>query len=193
MKKTLIIFVLLISQLKLICGQVLDKNYVDNWIISTFETLPLIDSSSMYILNGVSFKPSEIDESLKKYKREDLIYVNFIDKKTIDTLNFIPRTSIVLLITEGKQTKKSIESDLKKAKRRFVKRDLYTTADIDTTLKEPVLLIDGNQILHKDCYKKINSIKNSKILGINIIERPVSKIIYGSNGVNGLIIVKTKK
>jgi hypothetical protein len=193
MKKTLIIFVLLISQLKLICGQVLDKNYVDNWIISTFETLPLIDSSSMYILNGGPFKPSEIDESLKKYKREDLIYVNFIDKKTIDTLNFIPRTSIVLLITEGKQTKKSIESDLKKAKRRFVKRDLYTTADIDTTLKEPVLLIDGNQIFHKDCYKKINSLKNSKILGINIIERPVSKIIYGSNGVNGLIIIKTKK
>ena len=192
MKRTLTILVLLIIQLKSIYGQVLNKTYVDNWIISTF-TEAFIDSSSLYILNGIPFKPSEIDESLKKYKRDDLITINFIDKITIDTLNLLPRKSIVLLITKGNQTKKSIKSDLNKAKHRFVNRNLDTTADIDTSLKEPVLVIDGKQIFHKDCYKKINSLKNSKILGINLIESPVSKNIYGSNGVNGLIIIKTIK
>jgi hypothetical protein len=193
MQKTFYILFLTLTVLDSTYSQILNKEYVDSWILGTIPN-SLIDSSTAYIINGLPFDSKSVNQELCKYNQDDIVTFNFLDKLQFDTLKmFKPPSSIILLTTKGNQTRQSIESDFAKAKRRFLKRDLITTADIDTSLKEPVLIINGNQIFHKDCYQRINSIKKSDITGINLIERPVSNEIYGSNGVNGLIIIKTKK
>jgi hypothetical protein len=174
-------------------SQNLNKRDVDCWILGTIPN-SLIDSSTAYIINGLPFDSKSVNQELCKYNQDDIVVFNFVDKMQIDSMTmFQPRSSIIFLTTKGNQTRKSIESDFAKAKRRFIKRELITTANIDTSLKEPVLIINGNHIFHSECYQRINSIKKSEITGINLIERPVSNEIYGSNGVNGLIIIKTNK
>jgi hypothetical protein len=190
MKTTFSILFFIFLGLSSVVGQILDKKYVDNWIINTFPN-SIIDSSTIYIINGLPFDNKLVNKEFNKYKQNDLIVIDFIDRLLIDSLMLYPRSSIVLIST--KQTRKTIKSDIAKAKQRFLKRDLKTSADIDTSLKEPVLIINGMQIFHSDCYTRINTIKISDIIGINLIERPVSKETYGSNAVNGLIMIKTKQ
>jgi len=192
MKKKLFILLLIVMGLDSTYGQILDKRYVDNWIIGTFPN-SLIDSSTMYLINGFPFNCKSVNNELSRYKNEDIIVFDLIDKLQIDSLtSFKSRSSVIILTTIGKQSSKSIDSNFEKAKRRFLKRNIITTADIDTSLKEPVLIINGMQIFHKDCYNRINAIKITDILGINLIDKPVSKEIYGSNSINGLIMIKSR-
>ena len=173
-------------------GQSIDKDYVDNWILKTFPN-SRIDENVIYILNGVPIGNDTINAGLSKYKQGDLTTINFIDKPTIDSLIFCrPSNGIILMISKGQQTQKSIKSDLKVVKEKFIKSKIRTTADIDPKNEDPVLIIDGKQIFFRDCSNEINKLDSKELVGINIIDKPVSKDIYGTNAVNGLIII-TKK
>jgi uncharacterized protein (DUF1015 family) len=173
-------------------GQKLDKEYIDNWITITFIN-SVIDSSTFYIINGIPIENSKLNQELSKFDKDDLVAVDFIDKETIDSLRiFQPRSGIVVLTTKGNQKKELIKKNLSVAKEKFRKRDIKLL-DINSKLGEPVLLVNGKQIFHNKCYDIINSIKTKDIVGINVIERPVSGEMYGSNAINGLIIIRTKE
>ena len=184
------ILILLFSVMISVTGQNLDKKYIDNWISTTFLNTA-IDSQTVYILNGLLIDKTKIDFELSKYKRLDLTIIDFVDRVTIDSSIFCQRSSgIVLLGTKEKQTKKSLYEDFDLAKSKFKKdsikiRDFYSNS-------EPVLIINGIQINHYDCFDRINELKVSQIIGINMIMRPVSQDMYGGNAKNGLIII-TKK
>ena len=173
-------------------GQNLDKNYVDNWVRETFPEAK-IDTNVIYILNGIMIDSDTLDATLSRYNRNDLTTINFIDKILNENIAICkPINGIVLMISKGQQSKKSIKNDLKIAKEKFKKSSLRTTSDINPKDGEPVLIINGKQILFKDCYDEINNINTNDLIGINIIDKPVPKEIYGTNGVNGLIIITTK-
>jgi hypothetical protein len=191
MKKTLHIFIISLIGLTAVHSQSLNKQYVDNWILNVFPQAA-IDESTLYIFNGMPYQGDSIEHLLKKYKRDDLIKINVLDKRYIDSSTiFIPRSSIIYMTTKGEMTDKEIKKEFKGVKDRFVKRKLIVD-NIDISLGEPVLVINGVQIFHADCYKRINNIDVSKIIGINCIDQPVSETVYGSNGINGLIEIKTK-
>jgi hypothetical protein len=173
-------------------AQNLDKNYVDNWVRETFPEAK-IDTNVIYILNGIMIDSDTLDATLSRYNRNDLTTINFLDKILNDNVIVCGQIKgIVLMISKGQQSKKSIKNDLKTAKEKFKKSSLRTTSDINPKDGEPVLIINGKQIFFKDCYEEINNINTNDLIGINIIDKPVSKEIYGTNGVNGLIIITTK-
>lgn len=93
------------------------------------------------------------------------------------------------MITRGNQTQKSIRDDLKMAKAKVKQSKIRTTAGIDPGKGEPVLVIEGKQIFHQDCLREISKLDPKDVVGIHIIDKPVSKEIYGANAVNGLIVV----
>ncbi len=173
-------------------GQRLDKDYIDNWILKTFPDSK-IDNDVLYILNGLMIGNETLNIELSKYNRDGLTTINFIDKATIDSLTFCkPLNGIVILVSKGQQSWKSIKNDLKIAKGKFKESKVKTTSDIDSRKGDPVLIINGKQIFYQDCFSVINRLYTKDLIGINIINKPVSKDIYGSNAENGLIII-TKK
>ncbi len=83
-------------------GQNLDKNYVDKWIAKTFPDSK-IDKDVVYILNGFPVGSDTLNVELSKYKRDDLTTINFIDRRTIELLNFCkPLSGIILIVTTKK-------------------------------------------------------------------------------------------
>jgi hypothetical protein len=182
----------LITVLTILCfssnAQTLDREYIDNWIKNTFLN-SVIDSSTLYVLNGIPIENNLLNKKLSKFDRTDLIVIDFIDKETIDSLRiFQPRKGIVILNTKGNQKTELIKKNLTLAKEKFSKREIKLQ-DINTKFGEPVLVVNGVQVFHNECYEVINSIKEKEIIGINIIGRPVSEEIYGRNAINGLIII----
>ena len=97
-------------------GQNLDKNYVDNWVRETFPEAK-IDTNVIYILNGIMIDSDTLDATLSRYNRNDLTTINFIDKILNENIAICkPINGIVLMISKGQQSKKSIKNDLKIAK-----------------------------------------------------------------------------
>ena len=129
-----------------------------------------------------------------KYQQTDLTTIIYLDKNEIQNLNFCgPATGLILLCTKGNQSKKSIAKEFIKIKKLYTKSDLNTLRENEIEKNEPVLIIDGKQILVKDNFKRMNKLKTKEILGINYIQKPVSVELYGTNAKNGLIIITTKK
>ncbi len=173
-------------------GQKLNKLYVDNWIEEVFPNTKL-DSEVIYIINGLWYGHKEVEKALLNFKRQELVVIDFLEQELIASSLYVNKklSGIILLITEGNQPKKSIRQIFKESKHIYSTKNLRTTADINQRQGEPVLVINGKQIFHKDCHGTLNRLKISDIKGIHFIDKPVSKEIYGSNGENGLIMITT--
>ncbi len=193
MKTTIItIFSLTIGLLSSF-GQTLNKDYVDNWVLSTYPNSH-IDNKVVYVLNGLQQTSDTLDSLLVKYQQTDLTTIIYLDKNEIQNLNFCgSATGLILLCTKGNQSKKSIAKEFIKIKKLYTKSDLKNLRENEIEKNEPVLIIDGKQILVKDNFKRMNKLKTKEILGINYIQKPVSVELYGTNAKNGLIIITTKK
>jgi hypothetical protein len=185
MKKTYCILIIFYFALTSASGQLIEKDLIDRWILKTFLN-SVIDSSTLYIVNGYPFASDSVNEELNKFKQDDLFGIDLLDHTTIETANFIPRSSIVILAI-GTQSRESIKKEFKKVKHRFT-----TTSAKDTTSREPVLTINNHIFSKSDCYKTINSIGLHDIKVIYTIERSVSVETYGPNGENGLIVIIKK-
>ena len=193
MKAITYILIIFVFGLSNSLGQSVDKNYVDNWILKTFPN-SIVDRDVLYVLNGILIEDNELNTKLSKYKPEDLTTINFVDKSTIDKLTFgKPLNGIIIMISKGQQSRKSIKSDLEIVKGEFKQPEIKTTADIDSKNAEPVLIINGKHFFFQDCFNEINKLKSKDLYGINIINKPVSKEIYGANADNGLIIITKKR
>ncbi|WP_321298207.1 hypothetical protein [Marinifilum fragile] len=169
----------------------MDKKYIDSWIINTFPNSQ-IGENAIYILDGIPLDNDSLDFKLSNFNRTDITSIDYLDKALSDSLTFCkPIEGVILMISKGNQIKRSIKETFKKAKSKYLPVGLKTTADINSKRGEPVLIIDGIQINHREYYAKINEIKLRQIVGIQYIERPVNPNIYGENAINGLVKITT--
>ncbi|WP_207427619.1 hypothetical protein [Pedobacter sp. SYSU D00535] len=189
--KRLILSLLTVLLIEVSSAQTLTKNYVDAWISATFPGAE-IDDEVVYVLNGHVIPIDSLSFLLSKYQTQDLTGINYIDRTTIsNAILCIPPTGVVILQTKGTQSKKLIKEYFGEAKRKYQQPPVIVTADIAPKSGEPVLIVNGKQIFRKEAYNMIQNIKLNKIIGINIINRPVAKSIYGENAPNGLIVITT--
>lgn len=192
MRKILHILTLLILWTNLSFGQSLDKKYIDSWVLNTFPNSQ-IGENALYILDGILLDNDSLDNKLSKFKRTDITSIDYLDKALTDSLIFCkPMEGVIIMISKGSQIKRSIRETYNKAKTKYSKIDLKTTADINPDKGEPVLIIDGVQIDYRENFERFNEIKRKKIIGIQYIDRPVNPEIYGANANNGLIKITTK-
>ena len=192
MRKILHILTLLILGTNLSFGQSLDKKYIDSWVLNTFPNSQ-IGENALYILDGILLDNDSLDDKLSKFKRTDITSIDYLDKALTDSLTFCkPLEGVITMISKGSQIKRSIRETYSKAKTKYLKVDLKTTADINPDKGEPVLIIDGVQIDHREYFERFNEIKLKQIIGIQYIDRPVNPDVYGANSINGLIKITTK-
>jgi hypothetical protein len=192
MRKILHILTLLILGTNLSFGQSLDKKYIDSWVLNTFPNSQ-IGENALYILDGILLDNDSLDYKLSKFKRTDITSIDYLDKALTDSLTFCkPLEGVIIMISKGSQIKRSIRETYSKAKTKYSKVDLQTTADINPEKGEPVLIIDGVQIDHREYFERFNEIKLKQIIGIQYIDRPVNPEIYGANSINGIIKITTK-
>lgn len=169
-------------------GQTLSKNHVDKWIVETFQTTE-IDSNALYILNGHLIDTDSIENKLSSYSQSDLTLIDYLDKTTAENLIFCaPARGIVLLATKGNQNKKIIRKNFSKAVNRFANSE----SNQSTSEELPALIINGHQVKSSKITSVLKSLRKADVLGVSIIERPVSKQLYGENGKNGLVVISTK-
>jgi hypothetical protein len=187
MRKTLQILSFLMISFSSLNGQNLSQDYIDSWIKSAF-LISEIDTNAVYMLNTEPLQCTDCDFIWKKYLQSDIVQVNFFDASENNSLH--NDKDLILVWTVGSQSDKIIKEKYKSVKKKFAKRELKTTANIDTSLKEPVLIINDRPVFHSDCYEEIRELNKKNIIGIGIMDRPVSEAIYGMNGINGLIIIK---
>lgn len=192
MRKILHILTLLILWTNLSFGQSLDKKCIDSWVLNTFSNSQ-IGENALYILDGIQLDNDSLDIKLSKYKRTDITSIDYLDKALTDSLTFCkPLEGVIIMISKGSQIKKSIRETYNEAKTKYLPIDLKTTADINPDKGEPVLIIDGVQIDHRECFERFDEIKLKQIIGIQYIDRPVNPEIYGTNAINGLVKITTK-
>ena len=167
-------------------GQNLTKNYIDNWIVTTFPEME-IDDKTIYILNGALIDNENIDLKLKQYLQSEIVFIDKIDKSVIDSSTiFLPNTKIIMIGTNDGIKRKNVRKQFKIAKK------LFSIYEPDSVNNKPVLIINEKQIDKDVCHSQMNKIKFSKVFGVQIIDRPVSVDKYGTAGQNGLVIIKTK-
>ena len=184
MRKILYILAFLILWTSLSFGQSLDKKYIDSWVLNTFPNSQ-IGENTLYILDGILLDNDSLDIKLSKFQWADITSIDYL----IDSLTFCkPFESVILMISKGKQIKRSVRETYKKAKTKYLEFDLKTTTDKG----EPVLIIDGVQIDHREYFEKFNELKLKYIIGIQYIDRSVNPEIYGKNAINGLVKITTK-
>lgn len=186
------ILILLILWTNLSFGQSLDKKYIDSWVLNTFQNSQ-IGENTLYIFDGILLDNDSLDNKLSKFKRTDITSIDYLDKALTDSLTFCkPMECVIIMISKGSQTKRSIRETYNKAKTKYSKIYLKTNADINPNKGEPVLIIDGVQIDYRENFERFNEIKFKQIIGIQYIDRPVNPEIYGANANNGLIKITTK-
>lgn len=164
MRKILHILTLLILGTNLSFGQSLDKKYIDSWVLNTFPNSQ-IGENALYILDGILLNNDSLDYKLSKFKRTDITSIDYLDKALTDSLTFCkPLEGVIIMISKGSQIKRSIRETYSKAKTKYSKVDLQTTADINPDKGEPVLIIDGVQIDHREYFERFNEIKLKQII-----------------------------
>ena len=189
MKKTAYILIALLFFFGSLSSQELTKDYIDNWIIKTFPSSE-IDTSTLYVVNGYPFDYLEIKTELSKYDEQELTVINFIDKDRPHDVFHGLKSSVVLLRV-GQEKRNTIKGDLETVRKKYMPF-LTQNTELDADMDFPVLMINDKIIPDEEYYHEINSLKVSKIKGINIISIPVNQEIYGKNGTYGLIIIKLK-
>lgn len=189
-----IIFIFLLSLMILsVKSQKLDKQNIDNWLITTFPKIQL-DNQTLYIIDGFALNYNDdFSKIASSYEMTDIGTINYIDSTTLSKTSLCYKWNNIVVITIGEQDKNTIKQSINKCRKLFKKREIITTADININDNEPVLIIDGKQIYFKECYHTINSLEVENIKSINYIDKAVSVEMYGANAINGLIIIKTKK
>lgn len=192
MRKFQHILTLLILWTNLSFGQTLDKKHINDWLLNTYPNFQ-IRENALYILDVILLNNDSLDKELSKLKRSDITSIDYLDKALTDSLTFCKSLEgVIIMISKGNQVKYSIRETYKKAKTKYSKIDLKTTADINQDKGEPVLIIDGVQIDCRENFERFNEIKLKQIIGIQYIERPLNSEIYGANANNGLIKITTK-
>jgi len=187
--KIIVLFFLSVTGLNSITGQVLSKQYIDNWVTTTFPD-SRISKTTTYILNGNLLDSIGFSDMLSAYSINDISNINYLDSPGL-----IPEkpVSAIILISTEKQDRESIKNILKRCQAKYIENEIVTATDIDKERGEPALVINDRQIPFNECYNVIHKIKESDIVSINHIEQPVSESLYGANSVNGLILIRTKK
>ena len=186
-KKLQILVVLLISSYVL-NGQNLSQDYIDFWVATNF-SVSEVDTNAVYLLNGEYLDCIDCDNVWKEYLQNELIQVYFIDASEQNAIH--NAKDLILVWTLGNQSKETIKEKWKKVKKTYKKaKKIYSESEI--AFKEPVLIINEKRIKYPDSSEAIKGIRKSEIVGIGVYERAVSTDIYGANGVNGLVIIKTK-
>ena len=192
MKNTILSIILIVGSLT-VKAQSLSKEFIDNKLKGTFADVEIF-SNSLYIIDGNGFRPDSVDFELNRISINDFVGIDYVSAKTLSkTTMYDRKTSFILILTKNKIKKRDMRKQLKLAKNKYVKRELITKANIDTTLREPVLVVNGEKIFHSKCYTIINSIRAKDIKTIFLIGHPVSTKIWGLNAVNGLIEIRTKE
>ncbi|MCR5889060.1 hypothetical protein LRS06_15040 [Hymenobacter sp. J193] len=190
--RRLILTVLMVLSFKALYAQTLTRNYVDGWVLATFPGAQINDKI-FYILNGRPIPIDSLNTQLLKHKIQDVTAIDYIDRVTVkNAILCNPSACIIVVQTKGNQSRKLIGAYYEEAKGRYRKPELIISSHINPKNGEPVLIINGKQIFHKDAFDALRIIKLKTIIGLNIIDRPVAESIYGENAVNGLIIVTTK-
>ncbi len=192
MRKILHILTMLILWTSLSFGQSLDKKFIDSWVLNTFPNSQ-IGENALYILDGILLDNDSLDIKLSKFQRTDITSIDFLNKALTDSLTFCNSLEgVILMISKSTQSKQSIRETYNKLKIKYSESGLKTTAEINPDKGEPVLIIDGAQINHREYFEKFNGLKLKHIIGIQYIDRPVNTEIYGKNAINGLVKITTK-
>lgn len=173
-------------------GQSLYKNYIDGWVLNTFPNSH-IKENTLYILDGIPLVNDSLDYKLSKLKQTDLTSIYYLDKVLSDKVVLCKNSDdIILLTSKGNQSRKSIRETYKRVKAKYHKSASKSNSEINTDKCEPVLIIDGVHIDHKEYFEMFKKIKRKQIIGIQYIDIPVNPEIYGRNAINGLVIITTK-
>lgn len=181
MKYIISLHILALFSLMSVNGQEISRNEIDRHVKNIFPNA-IIDTSTMYIVDGYPVLKSQIESYLSNYDFE-IIGFNYLDYESVSkTSIFDKRFNIVIIITEKSVTRKRTKKNFKICKRMFS----------DDTLTKPYsLVIDDEMILHENCEFVISNLKRKNIKSVIIIDKPVSTRIFGQNGQNGLIEIRT--
>ena len=176
-----------------VSGQNVNKQHIDEWLIKC-DTAYKASKIWGYAFNKIVYEAKDsvrLDNDLKLLANNNLLSIDpFWNEELLSTTEN-PGKLLVLIVTKGKQSVKDKEGILKTALSKYVKPQLSQNP-VDSTSKEPVLLINGKPISPTDCYAELSKLTIDSITDIYYSKHPVPKEYYGQNAKNGIIAVWIK-
>jgi hypothetical protein len=128
-------------------GQILTKDYIDNWIRQC-DASAKVDSVKAFFINAEYFDIIHMDSAfrarLSSFRIDQISYIRY-SKIKMD--NYVPGKGTIGIMTIKEKSTKDVIAWLDNAKRIF--QDNYATFSqiILNDSKDPVLIIDGKSIL----------------------------------------------
>jgi len=173
-------------------GQTLNKKYIDDWVIKCDTSIKL-SKINLYSLRGRVYEPNDsikLNTDLENISFSKLLSIDFYRTEDIIPTTGAPGKIIVLIAIKGNQSTKQKRKFLEEAITKYNPMQLPTN-HIPSDSKEPVLLINGKEIFHSDCYRELLKMRKNYIYAVDIYMHQVPQEYYGQNAKNGLIQIWT--
>jgi len=174
-------------------GQNVTKQHIDEWIFKCDNTYKA-GKVWGYAFNNIIYEPKDsikLDNDLKSLANNNLLGIDpFWNEELLPTTQN-PGKLLVLIVTKGKQSVRDKKVLLKTVLTKYNKPPLSQN-HIDPASAEPVLLINGKQVLNANCYTELSKLTFDSITDIYYSKHPVPKEYYGQNAKNGIITIWTK-
>ena len=189
--KTLL-FILLLFCLTKINSQSIDKNYVVKWIKAIDTTYQPDSVIAYYIDRGLyySYDTAKFNAAFRQVNVDNLKDIFYSEYKAC---NYVPGRGSIYISTVKESETDHINGWLKKAKKLFFDNYISFSQDIFPHAKDPVLIIDAQNIHHSEVKQSLNKLNAKDIYDISVSSSPVPSAIYGQNSRNGLVQIWTKK
>ena len=191
--KKLFLFTIILFQGNFLFSQSLTLKYIDNQIQTSNPNCKITKENQLYIIEGIACGRKEFGDKLNAFEvNNPFFYLKILNSDSVRISCMRPNLIIVLIGNTHELKLQEKREILDNAKSRFRDMYNYSSHHILSNSKDPVLFVDDKKIHHAESKRIINKLSANKIKHLIILNQvPLS--LYGTNAVNGLIRIWTKK
>lgn len=175
-----------------IWAQPLTVEYIDQYISSCDPEIDLTKKERLYVIEGVPLEGEMLIEKLNSFDiSNQYVFIDYLNSDEVESTFFKPNLIVVLVGSSRKLRMKERKNQLSTIKSRFT--DVYDiqTNQILSEAKDPVLVLNGEVVLHSKAFKTINDLVAKKIERVITLNHCPGEV-YGQNAKNGIIKIWTK-
>ncbi len=192
MRKVLLLVVVLF-QGGSIMSQTLTHKYIDDRIEISNPDINTLKKSKLFIIEGIPYDRKQLDDRLNAFKTNNpFFYLKILSSDSVRISCMRPNLIIVLIGNANELKLRKKKKILNDAQGRFIDIYNFYSNHIHANSKDPVLFVDDKKIHHAESKRIINQLSANKIKHL-IVLNDASLSLYGTNAVNGLIRIWTKR
>ena len=172
-------------------AQVTDMVFIKKWLLLCDDKLPVDSVRAYYIDRDYFDNPDKINARLNAIPVAQIKSIRYSKMKTD---NYVPGRGSIFVMTIQEMETEDVEDWMKDARKLFVDKYSSYSQHTLTDSRDPVLVIDGQQVSATIAKAALDKIDPREIYDMSVNEHsPAPASLFGQNAKNGLVQIWTKQ